>query len=146
MVSQLTALPYRLKFITLHCIAFATLVIIDIPRSLDNGNATLNMWLRVLEVWAPLLGMRIAVLSLTDRISSGLVNSSSTSANPPSNYHSKVESYLSISQLLSSPTFHRAVRRVHKKVHEFRHGKDPSEMGGTNIDSWSPPIVNPSTD
>ncbi len=41
-------------------------------------------------------------------------------------------------QLLSSPTFHRAVRRVHKKVHEIRHGEkfyDPSEMGGTKIES-----------
>ncbi|EPE29589.1 hypothetical protein GLAREA_00749 [Glarea lozoyensis ATCC 20868] len=38
-------------------------------------------------------------------------------------------------RLLASPTFHRAVRNVHKKVHEARHGKDPAEMGGTNIDS-----------
>jgi len=37
-------------------------------------------------------------------------------------------------RLLSSPSFHRAVGRVHKKVHELRHGKDPAEMGGTNID------------
>jgi hypothetical protein len=30
------------------------------------------------------------------------------------------------------------VRRVHKKVHEIRHGEkfyDPSEMGGTKIES-----------
>ncbi|KAG9231439.1 hypothetical protein BJ875DRAFT_382934, partial [Amylocarpus encephaloides] len=40
-------------------------------------------------------------------------------------------------QLLSSPTFHRAVRGVHKKVHEVRHGKDPAEMGGTKIDGRS---------
>jgi MIOREX complex component 7 len=41
-------------------------------------------------------------------------------------------------QLLASPAFHRAVRRVHKKVHEVRHGEklyDPAEMGGTQIDS-----------
>lgn len=37
-------------------------------------------------------------------------------------------------RLLASPTFHRGVRRVHKKVHELQHGKDPAEMGGTNID------------
>ena len=37
--------------------------------------------------------------------------------------------------LLASPTFHRGVRKVHKKVHEIRHGKDPADMGGTNIDS-----------
>jgi hypothetical protein len=29
------------------------------------------------------------------------------------------------------------VRSVHKKVHEVRHGKDPSEMGGMNIESQS---------
>ncbi|KAH8661470.1 hypothetical protein BGZ60DRAFT_413256 [Tricladium varicosporioides] len=39
-----------------------------------------------------------------------------------------------VARLLASPTFHRGVRRVHKKVHEIRHGKDPSEMGGTAID------------
>lgn len=38
-------------------------------------------------------------------------------------------------RLLASPTFHRGVRNVHKKVHELRHGKDPAEMGGTNIDN-----------
>lgn len=38
-------------------------------------------------------------------------------------------------QLLQSRTFHRAVRTVHKKVHELQHGKDVSEMGGTKIDS-----------
>jgi hypothetical protein len=40
-------------------------------------------------------------------------------------------------QLLRSPTFHRAVQHVHKKFHEIRYGKDPSEMGGTKIDSQS---------
>ncbi|KAI9731427.1 MAG: hypothetical protein M1818_007817 [Claussenomyces sp. TS43310] len=38
-------------------------------------------------------------------------------------------------RLLASPTFHRGVRSVHKKVHELRHGKDPAEMGGTSIDN-----------
>ncbi|PSS07039.1 hypothetical protein M430DRAFT_45865 [Amorphotheca resinae ATCC 22711] len=37
-------------------------------------------------------------------------------------------------RLLKSPAFHRAVGRVHKKVHELRYGKDPAEMGGTQID------------
>jgi len=36
-------------------------------------------------------------------------------------------------KLLRSPTFHRGVRAVHKKMHELRHGKDPAEMGGTKI-------------
>ncbi|KAF7945512.1 hypothetical protein EAE96_010279 [Botrytis aclada] len=39
-----------------------------------------------------------------------------------------------VARLLRSPTFHSAVRNVHKRLHEARHGKDPSEMGGTNID------------
>ncbi|KAL3426297.1 hypothetical protein PVAG01_03088 [Phlyctema vagabunda] len=38
------------------------------------------------------------------------------------------------SQLLQSPLFHDGVRKVHKTVHRVRHGKDPAEMGGTNID------------
>lgn len=37
-------------------------------------------------------------------------------------------------QLLASPTFHRMVRNVHKKVREIRHGPDIEEMGGTKID------------
>ncbi|MCJ1326494.1 hypothetical protein MMC10_003158 [Thelotrema lepadinum] len=37
-------------------------------------------------------------------------------------------------KLLRSPTFHRAVQNVHKRVQEIRHGKDPEEMGGTKID------------
>ena len=43
------------------------------------------------------------------------------------------------SQLLASPGFHRIVHNVHKRVRQIKHGKDPEEMGGTNIDSpWSP--------
>ncbi|KAG9242362.1 hypothetical protein BJ878DRAFT_175860 [Calycina marina] len=38
-------------------------------------------------------------------------------------------------RLLASPSFHRGVRKVHKKVHEMRHGKDPAEMGGTSTNS-----------
>ncbi|KAI9797966.1 MAG: hypothetical protein M1833_005022 [Piccolia ochrophora] len=37
-------------------------------------------------------------------------------------------------RLLASPTFHRAVQQLHKMVRDARHGKDPSEMGGTNVD------------
>ncbi|KAN0101846.1 hypothetical protein V8E51_012356 [Hyaloscypha variabilis] len=42
-----------------------------------------------------------------------------------------------VQKLLGSSTFHRVVRRVHKKVHEVKQGEklyDPSEMGGTQID------------
>ncbi|KAL1957978.1 hypothetical protein VTO42DRAFT_5370 [Malbranchea cinnamomea] len=44
-----------------------------------------------------------------------------------------VEAWL-VTKLLSSPAFHRAVRRVHKTIHELRHGKAPEDMGGTRID------------
>jgi len=37
-------------------------------------------------------------------------------------------------QLIRSRLFNRGVRAVHKKVHELQHGKDPAELGGTNID------------
>ncbi|EGD83925.1 hypothetical protein H112_07607 [Trichophyton rubrum D6] len=37
-------------------------------------------------------------------------------------------------RLLASPTFHRAVQRIHKSVQELRYGKAPEDMGGTNID------------
>ncbi|PQE32437.1 hypothetical protein CJF32_00001187 [Rutstroemia sp. NJR-2017a WRK4] len=37
-------------------------------------------------------------------------------------------------ELLASPTFHRAVQSVHKKVHEAQHGKVDSEMGGLQRD------------
>lgn len=37
-------------------------------------------------------------------------------------------------RLLSSPTFHRVVQHIHKRIRHARHGKDPSEMGGVNID------------
>jgi len=46
-----------------------------------------------------------------------------------------------VARLLSSPTFHRAVKGVHRKVHEIRTGEkvhDYSEMGGTNIDKLGP--------
>ncbi|MCJ1341465.1 hypothetical protein MMC09_006761 [Bachmanniomyces sp. S44760] len=39
-----------------------------------------------------------------------------------------------VNKLLQSPAFHRTVRAVHKRLHEARHGKDPEQMGGTNID------------
>ncbi|KAH7369819.1 hypothetical protein BKA65DRAFT_5640 [Rhexocercosporidium sp. MPI-PUGE-AT-0058] len=44
-------------------------------------------------------------------------------------------------RLLNSTTFHKVVKRVHKKVHEIQRGEkleDPSEMGGTNIDAPKP--------
>jgi hypothetical protein len=36
--------------------------------------------------------------------------------------------------LIRSPTFHRGVRAIEKKVREVRHGKDPEEMGGVKTD------------
>lgn len=38
-------------------------------------------------------------------------------------------------KLLASPTFHRAVQNVHKKVRHLRQGPDLEELGGTKIDS-----------
>jgi hypothetical protein len=70
------------------------------------------IWFRVLEVW---LTARVWLLHTA---SSGIAN-------------------LVLVQLLASPTFHRAVRHVHKRVHEIRHGKDPADLGGMNIDSKS---------
>lgn len=40
-----------------------------------------------------------------------------------------------IARLLASPTFHRTVEKVHKRVRQIRRGRDPEDMGGTNIDS-----------
>ncbi|KAJ5046525.1 uncharacterized protein L3040_003768 [Drepanopeziza brunnea f. sp. 'multigermtubi'] len=52
-----------------------------------------------------------------------------------------------VTRLLQSPTFHRAVRKVHKKVHEIQRGEklvDPSSeaqtRGGTNIDRPRPDL------
>ncbi|KAJ9293045.1 hypothetical protein DTO271G3_8180 [Paecilomyces variotii] len=38
-------------------------------------------------------------------------------------------------RLLASPTFHRMVGKVHRGIHNFRHGIPPEEMGGTKIDN-----------
>jgi len=38
-----------------------------------------------------------------------------------------------VSTLLESPAFHRGVRKVHRRVHEMRHGKietPPEDVGG----------------
>jgi len=40
-------------------------------------------------------------------------------------------------RLLASPTFHKAVQNVHKRVRQIRHGKDAEDMGGANVDSPS---------
>ncbi|KAI1249112.1 hypothetical protein MGN70_008721 [Eutypa lata] len=32
-----------------------------------------------------------------------------------------------VDRLLRSPTFHRGVRRVHRSVQEYKHGRDPHE-------------------
>ncbi|KUJ14637.1 uncharacterized protein LY89DRAFT_735714 [Mollisia scopiformis] len=42
-----------------------------------------------------------------------------------------------ISRLLSSPSFHRVVRKVHRRVHEVRRGEklyDPEDFSGLHID------------
>ncbi|KAJ9620972.1 hypothetical protein H2203_007559 [Taxawa tesnikishii (nom. ined.)] len=44
-----------------------------------------------------------------------------------------LEAYM-VQRLLRSPTFHRAVGKVHKSVHRIRHGTPPEEMGGTKLD------------
>ncbi|KAJ9202361.1 hypothetical protein DTO166G4_6529 [Paecilomyces variotii] len=38
-------------------------------------------------------------------------------------------------RLLASPTFHRMVGRVHRRIQIFRYGTPPEEMGGTKIDN-----------
>ncbi|MCJ1364196.1 hypothetical protein MMC16_003305 [Acarospora aff. strigata] len=37
-------------------------------------------------------------------------------------------------RLLASPGFHRFAHNVHKRVRQLQHGKDPEELGGTNIE------------
>lgn len=44
--------------------------------------------------------------------------------------------------LISSPTFNRMVRGVHKKVHEMRHGPSMEETGGTNSER-GPSLLSP---
>lgn len=44
-----------------------------------------------------------------------------------------IEGWL-IARLLASPTFHRTVEKVHKRVRQMRHGPDPEEMSGTNLE------------
>jgi hypothetical protein len=39
--------------------------------------------------------------------------------------------------LLRSPAFHRAVRAAHARVHRFKHGVPPEELGGTKIERRS---------
>ncbi|KAF2400043.1 hypothetical protein EJ06DRAFT_530803 [Trichodelitschia bisporula] len=41
-------------------------------------------------------------------------------------------------QLLSSPLFHRGVQKIHKSVHNLRHGTPLEEMGGTKIERNGP--------
>lgn len=41
---------------------------------------------------------------------------------------------LAYQQLMKSPTFHRAVEQVVKRVHRARFGTPPDELGGTNLD------------
>lgn len=45
-------------------------------------------------------------------------------------------------RLLASPTFHRAVQNVHRKIRHLRQGPDLEEMGGTKIDRVDKPTKN----
>lgn len=42
------------------------------------------------------------------------------------------------SQLLRSPAFHRGVHGIHKRLHRWKHGTPPEELGGTNLDGMKP--------
>ncbi|KAK4612042.1 hypothetical protein CLAFUW4_13117 [Fulvia fulva] len=48
-----------------------------------------------------------------------------------------LEAYM-VRALLRTPAFHRGVEKVVKRVHQFRHGIPPEEMGGTKIDIDGP--------
>jgi hypothetical protein len=76
----------------------------------------------------------------SDALRTGLVDCTSTN---PAHVESAPE--LTPVKLLASPNFHRAVRSVHKKVHELQHGKDPAEMGGVNIDGQPTPYLRHTT-
>ncbi|KAL1991405.1 hypothetical protein VTN49DRAFT_5397 [Thermomyces lanuginosus] len=39
-----------------------------------------------------------------------------------------------VNRLLRSPAFHQMVRNVHRRITGIKHGPNPEEMGGTNID------------
>lgn len=52
-------------------------------------------------------------------------------------HHNRHHGLAELLQLIRSPAFNRVVRRLHKKVHEMRHGPDLEEMGGTKIDGQS---------
>lgn len=39
-----------------------------------------------------------------------------------------------VEALLRSPAFHRGVQRIHKRIHRWKHGTPPEELGGTNLD------------
>ncbi|KAL3475022.1 hypothetical protein BJX99DRAFT_259782 [Aspergillus californicus] len=43
-------------------------------------------------------------------------------------------------RLLASPTFHRMVGNVHRKVQHMRHGIPPEEMGGTKLEKNGPDL------
>lgn len=63
--------------------------------------------------------------------STGMADHSSMHRAPPLHLCLLIRYY----KLLASPTFHRAVQNVHRKVRHLRHGPDLEEMGPTNIDS-----------
>ncbi|KAI9370105.1 hypothetical protein BJX61DRAFT_535904 [Aspergillus egyptiacus] len=46
--------------------------------------------------------------------------------------------FLRALELLASPTFHRMVGDVHRKIRHLRHGSPPDEMGGTRLENNGP--------
>jgi len=38
-------------------------------------------------------------------------------------------------RLLASPTFHRMVGRIHRKIHHLKHGASLEERGGTTLEN-----------
>ncbi|PVH87992.1 hypothetical protein DL98DRAFT_509502 [Cadophora sp. DSE1049] len=77
------------------------------------------------------------IIPLLSGTSPGLNRNDNTEANVKMVWLRLAEVWLT-ARLLNSTTFHKLVKRVHKKVHEIKLGEkleDPSEMGGTNIDT-----------
>lgn len=46
-----------------------------------------------------------------------------------------------VAKLLSSPSFHRAVQTIHKRIYRLQHGTPMEEMGGTKIEKNGPSLL-----
>lgn len=97
------------------------------------------MWqLRLFEVCSSLSQVPPSTTTLTDDLSRHGSRLEYVFSNPALSRDTSPNS--GKPQLLASPTFHRMVRGVHKKMREMRHGPEMEDMGGTKIDSqllWS---------